>query len=328
MVDDGQDETQSGAGDSQPPSPTNPWGQGPAGLPAQQTLPAQQGMPTQQTYVPIGSGPSADATPPGYPPQPSFGPPPGYPPQPSFGPQPVFPPPPGFGQTPGFGQPFGYPPQPGNTPPPGFGPQPAYLPQPAFGPQPAYVPQPGFGPQPGYLPPTWNSSPSGFAPGGWSAAPFGVAAFGPPGPKPGFVWGGIGVRFGAIVLDAIAMFFVLLAVSLIAQSLSPDYDYSRRYSTAATTLTLIYWVLFLAYHPLCWYLFGASLGQKALGLRVVRASDGQGLGIGAVLLRYLIWAICTGTVILGIIAAAMAAENQYKQAWPDDVSKSLVIRRV
>jgi hypothetical protein len=51
------------------------------------------------------------------------------------------------------------------------------------------------------------------------------------------------------------------------------------------------------------------------------------LGLGAVLIRYLVWAICTGTVILGIVAAAMAADNPYKQTWPDDVSKSLVIRR-
>jgi uncharacterized RDD family membrane protein YckC len=144
---------------------------------------------------------------------------------------------------------------------------------------------------------------------------------------PGFVWGGIGVRFAAIVIDFFIMVVMLIVAAVIAQALSPDYDFTNRYSTAGYVLVWGWFAFFLLYVPFCWYLLSATLGQRALGLRVVRASDGQSLGIGAVLIRYLVWAICTGSVILGVIAAAMAADNPYKQSWADDVSKSLVIRR-
>jgi uncharacterized RDD family membrane protein YckC len=151
--------------------------------------------------------------------------------------------------------------------------------------------------------------------------------FAPPGPRPGFLWGGIGVRFAAILIDFFLMLATLIAAGVIATALSPNYDLNETFSPAGYGLVWSWFAFFLLYVPFCWYLFGGTPGQRALGLRVVRASDGQNLGLGAVLLRYLVWAICTGSVILGIIAAVMAAENPYKQSWPDDVAKSLVIRR-
>jgi uncharacterized RDD family membrane protein YckC len=142
------------------------------------------------------------------------------------------------------------------------------------------------------------------------------------------VWGGIGVRFAAILIDFFFMIVLLVVVGVIAIAVSPDYDFTNRYSAAGYAFVWGWFAVFLLYQPFCWYLFSGSLGQRVLGLRVVRASDGQSLGMGAVVIRYLVWAVCTGTVILGIIAAAMAADNPFKQTWPDDVSKSVVIRRV
>jgi uncharacterized RDD family membrane protein YckC len=154
-----------------------------------------------------------------------------------------------------------------------------------------------------------------------------MRAFAPPGPRPGFIWGGIGVRFAAILIDAFFMLAVVVVAGVAALALSPDYNLTTNYSPAGYAIIWGWFAFFLLYVPFCWYLFGGTLGQRALGLRVVRAADGQGLGLGAVLIRYLVWAVCTGTVILGLVAAAMAADNPYKQTWPDDVSKSLVIRR-
>jgi len=202
----------------------------------------------------------------------------------------------------------------------------AYPPQPGYQPQPGYPP-PGYPPQPGYPQGNWSNSPGGFASSGWGSAPAGFAAFVPPGPRPGFVWGGIGVRFAAILIDAFFMFALLVGASLLAMAISPDYDLTQRFSAGGYAVVWGWFAVFLLYVPFCWYLFSGTLGQRVLGLSVVRASDGQSLGIGAVFLRYLVWAICTGTIILGIIAAAMATDNPYKQTWPDDVSKSLVIRR-
>jgi uncharacterized RDD family membrane protein YckC len=123
------------------------------------------------------------------------------------------------------------------------------------------------------------------------------------------------------------MLALLVGASVIATALSPDYDFNQRFSAAGYAIIWGWFAVFVLYVPFCWYLFGATLGQRVLGLRVVRAADGQSLGMGAVLIRYIVWAVCTGTIIFGIIAAAMAADNPYKRSWPDDVSKSLVIRR-
>jgi uncharacterized RDD family membrane protein YckC len=84
----------------------------------------------------------------------------------------------------------------------------------------------------------------------------------------------------------------------------------------------------LIYHPACWYVFGATLGQKALGLRVAQACNGGPLGIGGVLVRYLIFSVVTVVFPLGIVSAVMAADDPFKRAWHDEVARSVVVRRV
>jgi uncharacterized RDD family membrane protein YckC len=150
----------------------------------------------------------------------------------------------------------------------------------------------------------------------------------PAGPAPGLSWGGIGARFGALLIDA-----VLMAVTFVIATLLADAAGIRRYAddsvTYSAAATAIYWIwilFFVAYHPACWYVFGSSVGQRALGLRVVRASDGLKIGLGAVLIRYVIFAISTSTTILGIIAAAMASDDPFKRAWHDIAARSVVVR--
>lgn len=165
---------------------------------------------------------------------------------------------------------------------------------------------------------------------GWGyPPPFGFAPFAPAGPAPGLTWGGIGIRFGALLIDAFLMLVALVIGGLLAEAAGIRHyaDGSSSYSPAATAVSLIWLLFFLAYHPACWWVFGSSVGQRALGLRVVRASDGQPLGPGAVLIRYIIFAVCTGTIILGLIAAAMANEDPFKRAWHDEAARSVVVRR-
>src|ERR1035437_8174920 len=78
---------------------------------------------------------------------------------------------------------------------PNYAPQPADRPGPWFG-QSGY-PQPGYPPSPSY-PPCYSPQP-GFQP--W----FGPGSYAPPGPGPGVVWGGIGLRFGALALAAVML---------------------------------------------------------------------------------------------------------------------------
>ena len=205
---------------------------------------------------------------------------------------------------------------------PAYGSGPGYIPGPAgYGPGYAWPPGPGFAPPaPGY---GW---PPGYGPG--------YGYFRPPeGPLPGVAWAGIGHRFGALLIDAAIMFGALMTASVLAAAWASRYyvgdsSDSVTYSTSSTAI-IVAWVLFLfLYHPVCWYLFGGSIGQRALGLRILRAADGRRLGLGSILVRYSIFAICTATVIPGLIAAAMAADDPFKRAWHDEAARSVVVRRL
>jgi uncharacterized RDD family membrane protein YckC len=212
--------------------------------------------------------------------------------------------PPNVPQVPPAGYPPKWPPQPGYPPGPGFG-QAGY---PQAGYPPVYYP-PYYSPQPGFQP--------------W----FGPGSYAPPGPGPGVVWGGIGLRFGALALDAVMLVATLFALSLVASALGGT-GTSGRADSAATAAGIVWWLLVMVYYPTCWYVFGASPGQKVLGLRVVRASTGQDLGIGEVLVRYIIFIFVTVAIPLGIVSAAMAANDPFKRAWHDDVARSVVVRRL
>jgi uncharacterized RDD family membrane protein YckC len=216
-------------------------------------------------------------------------------------------------------------------------PQPNYAPQPVYPPQPGYPPvyyppQPGYGqwlnPATGW--PVAQPGPWGgpYPPPGWGFQPgFGPGSYAPPGPGPGVVWGGIGLRFGALALDAVMLVVTLFALSLVASALGGT-GTSGRADSAAAAAGIVWWLLVMVYHPTCWYVFGASPGQKVLGLRVVRASTGQDLGIGEVLVRYIIFIFVTVAFPLGIVSAAMAANDPFKRAWHDDVARSVVVRRL
>lgn len=222
----------------------------------------------------------------------------------------------GFPAQQGFGS-FGYPP-----------------PSADFGPPP-YPAQPGFGPPPyptsGWVTPQagqWGDSapypPSaaGFQPG------FAPATYGPPGPGPGLQWGGVRVRLGALLIDAVIVIGVLFVLSAFIAVLTGPGSGTAAQSVPVLALSLGYWLFALIYHPACWYIFEGTPGQKLVGLRVVRASDGQSLGIGAVLARYLIFFIVTVLVPLGIISGFMTANDPFRRAWHDQLARSVVVRRL
>ena len=214
-------------------------------------------------------------------------------------------------------------------------PQPSFLPgaadsastwppaaAPAFGPMPGNFPQPGYPPQPGY---GYSSVPPGYAyaPSGWGSPV-------PPGPTPGLAWGGIGVRAGALVLDSVffCIFGFILALIMGIPGLK-TVNGTIQYQTLANVIDLASWLIVLLYVPACWYFFEGTPGQRLLGLRIARASDGRKLGIGRILLRYLVWAFCLCALCIpAVIAAVIGSEDPQKRAWTDYAGDSVVVRHI
>jgi uncharacterized RDD family membrane protein YckC len=231
---------------------------------------------------------------------------------------------PSYPLGPGYGAPYGSPPY-GSPPysPPPFG-------APPYGQPPGYLP---YAP-PSYPGSSWTPPPPGswgaggsYPPPGWGYRPgYPLAAYAPPGPGPGLQWGGVGQRFGALVIDAVILLCGLFAVGLLVTAVDGGGSSSRVDTTAGTAIALMWWLFALIYHPACWYVFGATPGQKALGLRVAQASNGQSLGLGAVLVRYLVFFIVTVIFPLGLVSAVMTSNDPFKRAWHDDVARSVVVR--
>ena len=232
---------------------------------------------------------------------------------------PGFPPAPGYGAQ--YGAPYGPPYGPPPYSPPPFGVSP-------YGQAPGPYAPPQY-PGPGWYPPQPGSwGPPGYAPAGWPYQPsYQPAAYVPPGPVPGLLWGGIGERFGALLIDGVILVLSLFVVGFLATAIDGPSSPERATSAAVTAITWVWLALAFIYHPVCWWAFGATPGKKAFGLRVAQAANGQSLGIGAVLVRYLIFFIVTMIFPLGVISGVVASDDPFKRAWHDQVARSIVVKQ-
>ncbi len=193
--------------------------------------------------------------------------------------------------------------------------------------------------------PAWPAAPESSAPAwpptqgpGYPAT--GPAQYGAPwapawpaavlaGPAPGVVWAGLGHRFAALLIDFAIFFVSMFPVVWISSAFGiTQVGGESVYSPGATATYLIWLVLLIGYFPTCWWAFQGTIGQRVLGLRVVRAWDGGMLGIWSTTLRYVVWAVCTVTWVLAIAAAAMSTDKPNKQTWWDQAGGSVVIRKL
>jgi uncharacterized RDD family membrane protein YckC len=191
---------------------------------------------------------------------------------------------------------------PGSWPPPPS--QPGYPPQ-APGAPAGWNPQP----QPGWGQPNY---PAPYAPptqGGYPAPPFGqpagypVAGFGGPN------YAGFWIRFVAVIIDG----FILAALMIVC------------IITIVGILALPF--VYFGYMPVLWWKRGATFGQSALGLRVVRAIDGGPIDGGMAGIRALVYyveAFFSGWLI-GLVGFAWAAFEPRKRAWHDMAAGTVVI---
>jgi uncharacterized RDD family membrane protein YckC len=149
----------------------------------------------------------------------------------------------------------------------------------------------------------------------------------PPGPAPGVLWATVTQRLGALALDVGIAIGTLILVAVLITALGTRSVYGVETATPTGVAIDWLWLLFMfLYHPFCWWRFGATPGQKAAGLRVVRESDGRPLKLRAVALRYALFFTLTVTVVPGIVAGLAAASEPRKRAWHDEASGSVVIK--
>jgi uncharacterized RDD family membrane protein YckC len=78
----------------------------------------------------------------------------------------------------------------------------------------------------------------------------------------------------------------------------------------------------LIYMPVMWWLKGQTLGQMALGLKVVRASDGGPIGGAGAVIRYIGLIISMIVLFIGVIWVAFEPR---KRGWHDMIAGTVVI---
>ena len=174
-------------------------------------------------------------------------------------------------------------------------------PQPGWGQQ-----QPGWGQQqPGYPPQPQPGYPGAYPP------PYGQPGGYPPvgsGYVPRFA--GFWIRFVALIID----WFIVLAIVIVL---------------AITVIGLLAVIpVGIGYFPFLWWKRGATFGQSALGLRVVRAIDGGPIDGGMAVIRALVFwgeTITASWLFIGVIGFAWAAFEPRKRAWHDMAAGTVVI---
>jgi uncharacterized RDD family membrane protein YckC len=173
-----------------------------------------------------------------------------------------------------------------------------------------------------------------------------------PGPAPGLVYAGFGWRLLGYVLDIIIV-FVIEAPITIPLVYVPIAQYYRAHPPAAgqtiatlpTDLSTRFLLIGLLGTLISAAYFGGlvawqarTLGQRAVGLFVVRAEDGGRLPLGRAYLRAIIF---WGPGVVGLVPAAgsiaglialiglvSVAWDQRKQGWHDKLGRSLVLKQV
>jgi len=337
-----QDEPGQGPGDSsgaaQPPpdeESTRAWYQGTTGPQPQPGSGSQPQTGNEPGYSQPGYG---SQPPPGYGTQP-----PGTPPQPGYG----TPPQPGYGTPP---QP-GY----GSQPPPGYGTQP---PQPGYG----TPPQPGYGSQP---PPGYGQS--GYAQPGYGQQGYGQPGYPQPYGSPYQPYPGTGYQYGPGKDPTLAEWWQRLLGRLIdwiivgvitsplwipaftayinkLRSISNQYGGNLNTPAAQTAINhagghlfgrlflagLVAAVLMFAYDWVQHGLWGRTLGKRALGTKVVSASDRSKVSGGAAGGRAAVFALPPIVPLVGGLFALLnelwLLWDRQRQCLHDKAAKTVVIK--
>jgi uncharacterized RDD family membrane protein YckC len=124
------------------------------------------------------------------------------------------------------------------------------------------------------------------------------------GPAPGVAFGGFWIRLGAFILDWI----ILIIIDVICSSIG-----------IAALGTLIG----IAYFIGMWGVLGQTVGMMALGLRIVRNSDGGKITWANAILRYIGLIIAFAVIFIGVIWVAF---DSRKRGWQHMIGGTVVIK--
>jgi uncharacterized RDD family membrane protein YckC len=184
-----------------------------------------------------------------------------------------------------------------------------------------HPPPPPSGPPPAPQPPSAPPYPYASGPG-----PLGGGALVyRPGPAPGLVYAGFWIRWVAYLIDYIPLSILaaLTHVSGVTSTCTSSSGVSIcNYQVNGSGLSItagvlgVYWIL-------TWSLMGASLGQRALGLRVVNAADGKNISIGRAAVRFVGYIVSVIPFAIGLIWAGF---DHQKQGWHDKIAGTFVVR--
>jgi uncharacterized RDD family membrane protein YckC len=160
------------------------------------------------------------------------------------------------------------------------------------------------------------------------------------GPAPGIAYAGFWIRVVATIIDSIIVGVPFLILFFVAEGSA-----LRAYSdcvnnTAGPGLvagicssslgSIAYWELIgfaveIAYFVILWSKFGATLGQRMLGLHVVDAATGRNIGVGRAIGRFVGYVISGIALDIGFIWVAFDAR---KQGWHDKIASTFVVRKI
>ena len=152
-------------------------------------------------------------------------------------------------------------------------------------------------------PPAAAPAPAAAAPSAWQAPPPVTA---PAGPAPGLAYAGLGVRIGALIIDAILLWIVFLFVAIALGAIFLGTLINGGVAgalIAGVLLAIANLVISAVYFIWAWTKpdLRASLGQKVLGLNTLNAADGATLTRPQAIRRWLF--------LFGIVAFASAMQS-------------------
>jgi uncharacterized RDD family membrane protein YckC len=168
--------------------------------------------------------------------------------------------------------------------------------------------------------------------GGQGGAQGGAGEFPPPvggGGQPPAVaateLAGFWVRFAGLFIDGLIFFVVQLILGALFTSTTTEVvgGVTITVRTGSSIPTVIILILELAYFGWFWTNRGASLGQQAVGIRVVDSVTFGPLKPSQAVLRYIGYLISGIPLLLGFLWAAW---DPKKQGWMDKLAGTQVVR--
>jgi uncharacterized RDD family membrane protein YckC len=141
-------------------------------------------------------------------------------------------------------------------------------------------------------------------------------------------YAGFWIRFVAYIIDSVILIGALVALLIVTKAVIPVCDPGIvECQSGSTTLEPWGWVLIalaILYNPVLWGL-GGTLGQRALGLRVVRVASGVRAGFARGFLRLLGFILASIPMYLGLMWVGW---DPRKQGWHDKIAGTVVVHKL